>query len=464
MKNLSKKHLKAYQESFQKNLKDEQVNFKDDELMPVSFSPRFFSQKRYEELKANSLYVLQAIEVILRLYIDNKDIQDLFPELKKCRSLSTKIPPYKNWIYLARFDFAETFDGRFQMMETNCDCPGGLMFTPRIQRAHKNTSFFQKLFKVNDFIEQPVDSEEILIRNMINTFQDVRKTHRRPNIAFLNSHYHPLYTELKLFEETAKKMGLNSKSLAFQDLTDCRGKLGWNDIQMDIAYQKFDAFIDEKGNAVPCIHESEEIAKKSLYQKAMNKDEFLYFNSFPSSLIAENKRIMALLVDPTFQRYFTYEQKKAIKSICPKSFCLDNTLEYKDKIDEVLLNKDKYVLKKVIDTRGRGVFIGKFMSQDKWKECVFEAIHKPFVVQEYITPYTYMAYGTKIIPEKEKVTGVISMYLIQGKPVGICCRSSNEAITNISRNGFAQPIYILNSQKTLKEQRNEETKFLFYLE
>src|ERR1700744_1642988 len=92
-----------YQAELQRHLLNRDVRTYD-EITRISLSPVILPGDRYDRLAHDCEQVISAIEIILQLYVTEKRVQALFPELERFRSLSLQLPPYRPLAWLARFD------------------------------------------------------------------------------------------------------------------------------------------------------------------------------------------------------------------------------------------------------------------------------------------------------------------------------------------------------------------------
>lgn len=409
-------------------------------LLPVSLSPQLMSYDRYKNLSGLCENILNAIEKILRLYIEHTEVQYLFPELAKYRALSLIKPDYPRWVHLARFDIVENPSGEFKLLETNCDCPGAIMFTPIVKNIYRNLDVYDSI-NAYELYTQPIDKTSFFVESLIDVYRQTRGS-SNPDIAFLSSRYKPITSDMNLLEKIGLDLGLNCKHLAVQDLQVINNSTCFNKHQLDLCYQKFDAFIDSDDQAKPCIYDQSPAEVSAYWQGLLNK-QMLTFNSFPSSLVAENKRILALLLKQEFQSCFTREEKDAIDKLCPETFSLSShSSESKNRLEKIISHKDNYVIKRVIDTRGRGVWLGRELTDETWQKLVNSIVDKPYIVQEFIPHKPVSVYSAAEQPVKTAMFSNLALFMINGKSAGMLSRSSSELITNVGRSGCIRPVYI----------------------
>ena len=328
------------------------------------------------------------------------------------------------------------------LLETNADCPGGILLTGLIKQCYQNLAFYHDYIKSDNIVKMPMDEPTLFVETLVNLYQDVVNSTQSPYITFLSSNYRPLNSEMDLLPKIATLMELASQHNVIQNLKMENNNLTVAEHKIDLVYQKSDSFIDTDDQVHYCLYQNSptEIAD---YLKLLKERKFLAVNSFPSILVAENKRVLALLQLPEFQAYFTEQQKLAIKELCPKTFSLTSHQSINQEIvNEVIKHKDDYVLKRVIDTQGRGVTMGREASQEKWHTLITHAIDRPFVIQEFIAQKPPLVYSADITPRLLRMNQTLSLFLLQGKASGLVMRSAPELITNINQTGLFQNVYV----------------------
>ena len=122
---------------------------------------------------------------------------------------------------------------------------------------------------------------------------------------------------------------------------------------------------------------------------------FLY--NGPITGLLSNKLNLALLSEYEDSDNFNLEEREVIKKYIPWTrkiaSCKTNYGTVKIKLEDFILsNKDKLVIKSAQGYGGKGIYVGRYISQKKWEGLVKASIkEKNFLVQEYIesSPYLY---------------------------------------------------------------------------
>lgn len=437
-------NYEALYSEIQASLFQEGAYVDDGTVPPISFSPYVMQSEKYLYLSYLCFHFHSAMEKLLRVLVQERDILRLFPELRQYTRFTKLLPNYSKWIHLARFDVIENKNGKFKILETNCDCPGGMVFNAIIKEELNKLELFEHTFK--DVVEQSIDNKSTFFRSMIESYNEV--TGQTPHtIGLMTSRFRPIENEINLMIKVANDIGINAIHIKAQDLECKNNKLCMKNNIIDLVYHKIDAYVkDDTGLLKYCLY-NKSIYEVAAYMESISKKEIVYFNSFPSIFLAENKKILALLKDPYYKALFSKDELTAIDEFCPETFCLyNNDKELRDKVHHIIVNKDKYVIKSALDTRGRSVYIGKNISINDWRALVNKAIDMPYIVQEYIDSVKEEV----ILPASfvhEPMYTTLAVFLLKGIPSGLFVRSSKNDITNvIGKDGCIRVSYITNDE------------------
>ncbi len=101
-------------------------------------------------------------------------------------------------------------------------------------------------------------------------------------------------------------------------------------------------------------------------------------------------------------------------------------------------NRDAFVLKRPLDTRGRGVVIGREVpSASEWYAAVTHARRQGWLVQEFCTSTAVEAdFDSRRFHNHD-----VSVGAINGAVAGALLRSSDELRMNVARTGRLHPVF-----------------------
>ncbi|MDC8757306.1 hypothetical protein [Janthinobacterium fluminis] len=409
--------------------------------IPVTITPQYFSASSYNALISDSGLVLQALEVILALYCQHEVIQRRFPELSQLNEYICRTPVTAQGINLARFDYVKAEDGTLVMVEPNTDCPGGMTNASAVHRAFRNSVYYDSQVRE---ASQASESPQTFLELMCSI-----SGRNDPRVGFIWSKICPIKNDIFNLFESAKHM--SGWSVPFlgpvQDLLPgSDGAVLADGLPMDVAFTKIDTTLGDDGKIHWCAWE-DNIEEAQLILNALADGRLVTVSGLPSMMVAENKRCLALLFEPSIRQHFSKPQVDAIDRLVAKTSCIDGlTSEQLWSPQHVLTNKNCFVLKTPIDTRGRGIYIGKSCTEEEWYKLVDDAMAGHMVVQEYIPPMIeVLELDTGI---SEHMSTVMALFMYAGKPTGVLGRSSHKDVVNVGNGGVFRPTLVVHADET----------------
>jgi len=210
-----------------------------------------------------------------------------------------------------------------------------------------------------------------------------------------------------------------------------------------VAYLKFDAVVTEIGEMDLGIYGPDDHSSQP-FIRAVYGHAFKHVNSFASQLLAENKRMLALLHMERVQKQLLGEEVEAIKRLVAKTYSLSPAgLQQFGGPERLRREKNLWVLKQVIESRGRGVYIGRHTSHEDWNTLVDSPTIDRFVVQEVID-LDLQQVSNPIFDEPGQFRAYTDMglYMLGGEPIGFLCRASRLPVVNVAKNGALRPTFV----------------------
>ncbi|MGD2089465.1 MAG: hypothetical protein PVH61_25040 [Candidatus Aminicenantes bacterium] len=116
----------------------------------------------------------------------------------------------------------------------------------------------------------------------------------------------------------------------------------------------------------------------------------------PITGLLSNKLILAILSEYEDSEFFSPEERETIKKYIPWTRKITsgetNYGNVKITLEDFILNhKDKLVIKASRGYGGKGIYVGRYTSQEKWEEVMKTAVKdKNYLVQEYIESPVYL--------------------------------------------------------------------------
>lgn len=413
-------------------------------VFPVSFTPYLIDEKRYLKLQQQCESLLSAIEIFTNFYV--KQNKNFFHEIEYLRPLIEMPSVNSRTIQYARFDFIEKSNGDFKILEPNCACPGGILVTPVIKSVLKKIETHNNLVDKLSVVIQDTDCTDFFFKFLIDLYRSQGGREVKPTIAYINSEFRTVTSDLNQFMDIGRDLGLNVIRAYTQGIEYKNGSAYYQGHKIDIGHSKHEFFIDENGKLRPTFF-TKKLDEAKGYLDSIKNNAMVHFNSFSSFWVAENKKVLAMIQQQDFIKNLSKDQVDAINSLCPRTFLLSSEDRDLDKkINEIKNCKDDFVVKASIDTRARGVFIGKSCLQLEWDDIVMRSIDGPYVVQEYL-PSKQENVSEPNSNNYSMMNSTIAMYLLGGKSSGLLCRSSTEYKTNFYSSGVFRPAYVVKNDK-----------------
>lgn len=100
--------------------------------------------------------------------------------------------------------------------------------------------------------------------------------------------------------------------------------------------------------------------------------------------------------------------------------------------------RERFVLKRGLDTRGQGVVVGRGVDADAWNEALDRAIADRWLVQEFHpTCWIQRDFGEPELQRHDLALGAIN-----GELTTLFTRSSSEFRVNMARTGRMHPVFL----------------------
>lgn len=389
--------------------------------LPVQIRPYVYDQALSETCRNYFERFFNILEKTEQLYKNNVEVQSYFG-LQPCHhelvTLNRNIEPFNQ---LCRFDFMFDSDNNPQIYETNTACPGGLLLTPIIASLVKETPLFELLLKDKiSYSLFPHQKKDYFVEVASESFRQM--TGKLPNIAILNSRHNTLTNEISLMAESLTRAGIENEVCFVEDLeySDNEVVSPKKKLRIDICFQKFDNALSSEGIA----HFGATRDSVKQYIEAIRDAKVIVINPFVSHYLIEQKSTLAFLHDPEMQKLFEPKERDLIKKIIPYTVLKSRATT------QNFTEKENWVLKKSLDTRGRNVIMGSEVDESEWlAHLKKDSINENYILQQRVP--------SEIFKEKNSQFYIShAAFLVQGKYVGMFPRFSNEPLTNVGRNGF----------------------------
>ncbi len=316
----------------------------------------------------------------------------------------------RNTVSLCRVDFYMHGCGSFSVLETNANCPGSLLY------SGIGAAFWRA--RLSGMPPKALPSENLDWYGEWYVRAATTLTGRRPDRLTMFRQEGGYRYEFDEIAAAFQSQGIRTSEADPREVTRQNapdyGYLKLSIPEFARMRRQLDPFIDS----------------------ILAGDLFIQ-NGLLGRWIGDNKLCLAALSDPTLADLFDPADLDTVRAHIPWSRniaqCDPAT------VADIAANPAGYVLKRPLDTRGRGVIIGHdATSQSEWATSITNAIEEGWLVMAYVEP-TYIPSGS---PGQSMVRHDLALGLVDGAIAGGFVRSSPDYKVNVALNGRLHPIFL----------------------
>jgi hypothetical protein len=351
--------------------------------------------------------------------------------------------PYRPSIQYCRYDFTLDNRGAPRIYELNTECPAAAVFSEYFARMFQRSRCLAQLREHGlKPVPTPLEKPGAFAKAMLKAAEAAGYLRAGRNVAVLNSRYLTMNNELDQIAQQFREQGCTAVRCHVEELTFDGTQLRYGDLPIQLTYNKFDESYGP--DAYECAF-SRTTAEVQPYLDAYRFNAVFMVNPFPSMYVTEQKSALAFLWSPLLHKHLSQEDIALIEEIVPRTVLVRHLS--RGELDAVAQQPRRYVLKRSLDTRGRSVLIGRGMTVETWQAHLSHAIEASaagddWILQE-LAPVEHCI--TRQVNENQSVEVYTSLacFLFQGQPAGLIVRTSTEETTNVARQGFIQPILVV---------------------
>lgn len=407
----------------------------EEKAVPSDPRPLLISRQAYERIAESFQRLFPLLERAIELYLSDESVRRFFDLAPRHDSLIRLGGDYFPRIQVCRYDFTLDGAGRPLIYELNTHCPAAATYAVHYAQL-AGRSRTQAMLDQLGLARRPVPLEQpnSFAAAMLASAAQNGRTVR--GVGVLNSRYVTMKTELDHIVGQFRALGVPAVRCFVEDLRFIDGELRYQDLPIDLTYNKFD---DTWGpDAYECAF-SRTTAEVAHYLAAYRAGAVFAVNSFPSMYLPEQKSMLAFLHSEQFAGCCTEAERALISEVVPHTEIV--RLADSATLDRIAEHRADYVLKKSLETRGRNTVMGRSVSAASWRRALAEALATErgddWVVQRLAAPIESKM-DRLDGGAAETVFSTLACFLFAGSPTGLIVRSSAEETTNVGRSGFMQ--------------------------
>jgi len=410
------------------------------ERSPAYFHDRFASRNVHipriynEEMVAQFRQIVRTtygiFEKVIHEYLEHEDYRALFPFSKELEELILIPNGYDSVLPIARFDiFYHEDTGKFYFCEINTDGTSGMNEDRMQDEFVLDNPAHQEMRRHYDF--RTFELFDSWVNCFLKLYQTYDKKVAKPNVAIIDFLDTGTLREFQEFARHFQRAGVDCEICDIRKLTFKDGKL-WSPTGhvIDAIYRR--------AVTTDIMDHKEEVGA---FLQAVRENACFIAGSLCTQVV-HHKYIFHILHLQRTKQFLTDEEIAFIEEHVPK------TMPFEEKyisLEEVLLNRERYILKPDDSYGSSGVFAGLEYDQQEWEEKVRPIYGKGYICQEFVPQYAVQnidfAFGDGKWHDYITMAG---LFVYNGEFAGVFARTAQAGgIIASYRNERTQPTYVV---------------------
>lgn len=414
--NENKTNSKKEYEKFLDLRKDYKATYKN-EPVPTLFQPFFYDKNTEKHFREDSKILMDIADKVTKLYLDDPTYRKEFNFDNLTEKLILHDPGYDIPVPIARFDvfFDEKDDYKF--CEFNTDGSSAMLEDYALFSIYKNLDIYKKL--ENKYEIMHVDLLNTLVDEILAIYEKTGKK-AKPNVVIADI-IDGENNEFDFFKELFEKRGLNCKIADIRDFKIKENESYVDGMKVDIVYRRL----------VTGDLQSVKDDAKNFIDGYFN-DHFVTIGSFRSTLFY-TKDIFRILRDEKTKKALNEKENAFVSKHIPYTKIFD----YNKDVEEVIKNKDKYILKPKDGYASKGVFVGRDYNEEELKNKLDSIKNESYIYQEYydVNPAKFAVWEDEKFKLKD-FSFVTGLFIYNKKFTGLYNRIGQDHIISSARDYY----------------------------
>lgn len=399
--------------------------------VPFLYHPMFFTEADVEKFKGMVDTLMSMTNKVTEKYLNSKDFRKKFAYSDLLEELILIDNGYDINVPIGRYDLFYGGDDNYKFCEFNTDGSSAMNEDNTIGNILLETEALKEFGERYDLsLFELIDSWVEDIASIYNKWSGKGD---KPNIAIVDFTESGTSSEFEVFKKAFIKKGYKAIIADPRDLKYRDGKLYFDDFRIDLVYRRIVTFeLIEKAHEIPEFIE------------AYRNKAFCCVGSIRSQIM-HNKIIFKILHDEDTLDFLSEKERDFVKKHIPITGLFKGDREV---FEKVLNNKDKYIMKPYDLNASRGVYAGKDLSFEEWKNKLEESWDKDYLYQEYFEPYKrdHIVFRNGKL-EVDSFKSIIGLFIYKEKFAGIYTRIGEQSIISGVTNYYTLPNVLVSSRR-----------------
>ena len=401
------------------------------------YIPKIFTEWDIQVFEKAITDLYGIFDKVIQHYYEDEAYRKLFGFEKELEELILREKKYKSNIPIARIDIFYNEDtGDFKFCEFNTDGTSAMNEDRELNKAVRLTKayeVFAEKYEISTFELFDTWVEEFL--GIYGEFAENTGKKKIPNVAIVDFMENATEQEFKIFRERFGAKGIRAEICEIRELTYRDNKL----------YSKEGMEIDAIYRRAVTSDIMKHYGEVSDFLQAVKEEAVCLIGEFRTQIV-HNKVLFKILHDEKTQAFLTEGEKTYVRKHVPLTVNLEaGKFDYQ----EVIGNKDQWIVKPEDSYGSKGVYAGVEYGLAEWKEKVDGAIGKHYLLQEFCHPFETPNIDLMKNQDAETVnySNLTGMFVYNGKFKGIYSRISQSEIISTQYSEMALPTVVVNKKK-----------------
>ncbi len=414
--------------SYQKNLEKSGLRYGRFPI-PTFYKAHWIDPDQEHFLKRVASAMSSVINLVIRLYFEEKHVHSLFKLTPEIKDLVSIDPGYARPVVFARYD--GLLEGvSFKLLGCNADVSAGSAYADHFENTLLAEPELQEYYR--EFPMKKSSRIQSILDAMLETYEEFGGL-ETPRIAIMDWRNARTVHEFEMLREFFESKGYKTTIADPRELKYRGGKLYHKEFRVDLILRR--AALEELVSRLDEVQD---------FVRAYRDRAVCVVNSLRSWL-ASTPVISTILSNPEFDHLFTEHENKMKRECIPWTRSVDQAEAFYGGKKMYLINflkdeKENLVLKPSGGYAGKGILIGRDTRDPDWNEAIDRALKNNGVIQQYVNV------PIMTVPEivNKKLDFAYKRYnfnalVFGGKYAGGFTKLSQEMVINVTRSGGVIP-------------------------
>ena len=420
MKEINQRYVEIVRENYEENLKSGKAVLEYMEGstavyhgVPVAclYMPKFFSSEAYECLKKAAKDICGILDKIIHRYLNDAEYRKLFSFPKELEDLILIEANYPRLLPIARLDiFFNEEDFSFKFCEFNTDGASAMNEDRELNKATVRSVAFKKLQEEYDI--QPFELFDSWVREFMDIYASYNKKVESPRVVITDFMESATPNEFIEFKKAFQKAGYDADICEIRELQYSGGELRTADgKRVDVIYRR-----------AVTRDIMEHINEVGPFIQAVRENAVCLIGHFRTQVV-HNKILYMIMRLPETLAFLTEDEREYVLRHIPETFKLNSNADG-FKLDEVLANKNDWIIKPEDLYASRGVFVGVDCEEAEWRKAVTDSLDTGYLLQRFCPPYrsVNLDFNGNERPDFLEYNNITGMFVYNGKLAGLYSR------------------------------------------